>query len=252
MIRDDLLQLGLSDEEVKIYLALLELGGGYVSTVARKAKVHRVTSYNTLGNLVKRRLVSYATHKHIRFYSPEPPQVLENQFEEKYETAKKILPELLALQRSASFTPKIRYFEEKENMVTIFDDMAHTTTEILGYTNLLPLHELFPDVIIRFGKTIEERNIKVRLLSPKDIENEHCIEEFFKEPVQTGLMEILCVNPHQYPFKNGIFFYDDKMAIISYAKQELLGVIIQSAVNTQTQKAMFDLAWLGATSFIVR
>ncbi len=252
MIQNDLQELGLSDEEAKVYLALLELGGGYVSTVARKAKVHRVTTYNTLGNLVKRGLVSHATHKKIRYYSPEPPQVIKNQFEEKYETAKKILPELLALHRSASFTPKIRYFEEKENMIAIFDDMASTKTEILGYTNLVPLHELFPDVILRFGKTIRENKTKVRLLSPRDEANERCVRKFFGESVREGLMEILCVNPLQYPFQNGVFFYDDKMAIISYAKHELLGVIVESAVNTQTQKAMFDLAWLGATSFIVR
>ena len=32
----------------------------------------------------------------------------------------------------------------------------------------------------------------------------------------------------------------------------MLGVVIESAVNAETQKAIFDLAWLGATSFIVQ
>lgn len=252
MLKEDLINIGLSEEEVKVYLAILELGGGYVSTIAKRAKVHRVTCYNTLGNLVKKNLIRFSTSKNIRFYSPEPPQVLLNQIEEKYLTTQKVLPELVALQRSAAFTPKIHYYEQKENIIAIFEDMALTKTEILGYTNFAPLTELFPEVLKKFGTMLVQKKVRARFLSPFDKSNETYIQRFFPDALHNNLLEILCVNATQFPFKNGVFFYDDKMAIISYAKHELLGVIIESAVNTQTQKAMFDLAWLGATSFIVR
>lgn len=251
MIQDDLISLGLSKEEANVYLATMELGGGFVSVIARMAKVHRVTCYNTLGNLVKKGLITYTTRQRVRLYIPEPPQVFFNQLSEKYLTAKKVLPELVALQRSDAFTPKIRFYEEKENMVTIFNDMAEAKTEILGYTNLVPLQALFPDVMEKFGNAIVKKKLHGRFLSPFEPENQSYIKQFFHEAISTGLLEILCVNPQQFPFKNGVFFYDTKMAIISYAKHELLGVMVESAVNTQTQKAMFDLAWLGATSFIV-
>ena len=251
MLKDDLTTVGLSPEEANVYLAILELGGGYVSTIAKKAKVHRVTCYNTLGNLIKKGLINFSQRNRIRFYTPEPPQILFHQIEEKYVTTQKILPQLTALQRSSAFTPKIRYFEEKKNIVAIFEDMALAQSEILGYTNLVPLRDLFPDVLRQFGQTFYQKGLKGRFLSPFDKQNEVCIKEFFHQATEHGLLEILCVNPVQFPFKNGVFFYDNKMAIISYAKHELLGVIIESAVNTQTQKAMFDLAWLGATSFIV-
>ena len=38
----------------------------------------------------------------------------------------KVLPELLSLQNSSAFTPKIKYYEEKENMKSIFEDMLQT------------------------------------------------------------------------------------------------------------------------------
>ena len=78
MLKDDLINLGLSEEEVKVYLATLELGGGYVSTIASRAKVHRVTCYNTLGNLVEKSLIHFSKRKNVRFYTPEPPQILLN------------------------------------------------------------------------------------------------------------------------------------------------------------------------------
>lgn len=252
MITEDLISIGLTPQEAEVYLAILELGGGYVSTIAQRAKVHRVTCYNTLSNLTKRGFVNFSSRNGVRFYLAEPPQVLFNPIEQKYSTAKKMLPILVALHRSSAFTPKIRYYEERENILSIFEDMSRAESEILGYTNLVPLQELFPYELERFGKTLVSKKMKARFLSPFDAENEACIKRFFSDAIKEQNLEILCVNPRQFPFKNGVFFYDNTTAIISYAKSELLGVIIESAVNTQTQKAMFDLAWLGATSFIVR
>jgi len=252
MLKDELVHLGLTEQEGAIYLALLELGGAVVSAVAKKAQVNRVTSYNTLSNLVDKGYVTVSLRRAIQFFTPEPPSLLVSKLEEKYQIAQKVLPELIALQNAASFAPKIRYYEERESITGIFEDMTRAETEILGYTNFASLSELFPQVLGKFAYSILRQNKKVRFLAPNDTENEVCIKKFFAEAISHGLLEIFTVDQQQFPFKNGVFFYDDKMAIISYDKQELLGVIIQSAVNTQTQKAMFDLAWLGATGFIVR
>ena len=166
MIKDDLTALGLSPEEAKVYLATLELGGGHVSIIAKKAKVHRVTCYNTLGNLVKKGLIVFSQHKKIRFYSPEPPQVLLHQMEEKYSMTQRILPGLMALQRSSAFTPKIRYYEEKENIMAIFGDMASAKSEILGYTNLVPLRDLFPEVLEKIRENFFSKKAQRKVFVP--------------------------------------------------------------------------------------
>lgn len=252
MLTDDLALLGLTTEEAKVYLSVLELGGGYVSTIAKKARVNRATCYNTLGNLHKKGLVGYLTRSGVRFYVPEPPQVLTNQFEEKYDTARRVLPQLTLLHGSSAFTPKLRYYEEKEAVSGLFDDIANSSTEILGYTNLVPLSEILPAALRKFSTNLVERKLRARLLTPYDPDNEAVIADFFTEPIAKRHLEILCVNKDQFTFRSGTFFYDDKVTIISYDRDELLGVVIQSAVNAETQKAIFDLAWLGATSFIVQ
>ena len=53
----ELLSLGLSDEEAKVYLACLEINGGPVSVIAKKAGIHRVSCYHTLENLLEKRLL---------------------------------------------------------------------------------------------------------------------------------------------------------------------------------------------------
>ena len=73
MLTSDLEQLGLNKEEAKIYLAVLELGGSYVSVIAKKAKVHRVACYYTLEKLTKKRAFKQFFQKqHEVFFGRKP------------------------------------------------------------------------------------------------------------------------------------------------------------------------------------
>ena len=49
-----------------------------------------------------------------------------------------------------------------------------------------------------------------------------------------------------------VFFliYENKVAVISLNPEELIGMIFESPVYARSQKAIFNLAWLGASSFI--
>lgn len=252
MLNDDLSTLGFPPEEVSVYLAVTELGGGYVSTIARKARVNRATCYNTLANLERKGLVSHAERNGVRFYVSEPPQVLLNAFEERYETARRVLPQLSLLRSSSSFTPKIRVYEDKDGVAALFSEIAGARGEVLGYTNLDPLARIFPSALERFASALRDRTARSRFLTPYDSENEAAIATYFAAPIAARKTEILCVNKEQFTFRSGTFFYDDKVTVISYDRDELLGVVMASAVNAETQKAIFDLAWLGATSFIVQ
>jgi hypothetical protein len=48
-------------------------------------------------------------------------------------------------------------------------------------------------------------------------------------------------------FSNEINIYDNKMAIVSLGKNELLGIIIESDAIAETQKSIFEIAWRAAT-----
>jgi len=53
-------------------------------------------------------------------------------------------------------------------------------------------------------------------------------------------------------FDYEITIYNDKTALVSLNPTELMGIIIESPLYAKTQRAVFNLAWLGATSFVVR
>ncbi|MBU1935311.1 hypothetical protein KKF04_04605, partial [Patescibacteria group bacterium] len=60
------------------------------------------------------------------------------------------------------------------------------------------------------------------------------------------------INPKEFMFEYEINIYGDKVSIVSLNPNELMGMIIESPIYAKTQRAIFNLAWLGATSFIAR
>lgn len=248
----ELLSLGLSDEEAKVYLACLEINGGPASIIARKAGVHRVSCYHTLENLLEKRLLSQHTKNGIKYFSPEPPEQLEKLAQEKVSLAKKLLPELRTLQSSMGFRPKIRTYEGKEGVQRVFRESLEAEKEILGYTNMKTVTEFFPDFFRDYTRERFGKKIKTRYLSPNTVESVHAIDPFLPAKYDPNLIEILLVNKEQFPFENEILIFGNTVGIVSLNRDELLGLLVESAALARTMRAVFDLAWLGATAFVAK
>ena len=76
MLIDDLIEIGLSQNEAKIYLALLELGPTTTGPLIKKTCLYRVITYDTLEKLLKLGLVNYSLKKNIKNFEAEDPKQL--------------------------------------------------------------------------------------------------------------------------------------------------------------------------------
>lgn len=252
MIQSDLHTLGLSAEETAVYLTVIELGGAFASSIALRSKTPRVNCYHLLEKLQKKQLITSYTKDGTKFFVAEPPQVLINQQEEKLKLASKLVPELMKLKNVHGFKPIIRSYEGLEGIKAIFDQTLEASNEVLGYTNLESLGNLLPTYLPEYTKKLVRKGIKARFLSPSTVSAKSFLETFYPKDFPRELVEILFVNPHEFNFENQISIYDNNVAIISLNPNELIGVLIQSEVYARTERAVFNLAWLGATSFVAR
>ncbi len=248
----ELLKLGLTQEEAKVYLACLEISGGPVSIIARKAGVNRVSCYHTLENLLERRLLSQYNKNGVRCFAPEPPEQVVKLAEERVTIAKVLLPELKSLASSLAFKPKIRFYEGQDGVEKVFTESLAAEGEILGYTNLKLVTEFFPSFFRQYTATRLKKGIKTRYLSPTTVDSVRVLDPFLPPKSDPNLIEILLVNKDQFPFGNEVLIFNDSVGIVSLNKDELLGLIVESATFARTMKAVFDLAWLGATAFVAR
>jgi HTH-type transcriptional regulator, sugar sensing transcriptional regulator len=250
---EQLIDLGLTKEESKVYLAVLVLGGSFVSAIARRAEVNRATCYHTLGNLVSKGLVSSYSRGKLKHFSAENPKKFVQMATDRLDRAKELMPELMSITNALAFKPKVRFLEGKEGIKTVFDDILESgEKEVLGYTNVGSLVSLFPDAFKKYCYSKVKRKIKTRYIIPAAGEGVDVIDDYFPKNYDQRLLEILAVNPDQFFFENEIVVYGNKVAVISLNKDELIGLLVESATFAKSMRSIFDLAWLGATAFVAR
>lgn len=182
----------------------------------------------------------------------EPPQVLVNNAQQQFERAKKLLPELLSITNAHAFKPIIRSYEGIEGIKNIFEQTLQAKSEVLGYTNLEALGSLLAEYLPDYTRRLVKKNLKTRWLSPSSEKSRTFIQKFYPKNFPKELVEILFVNPKEFQFENQIAVYDNFVAITSLNPDELIGILIESAAYARTQRAIFNLAWLGATAFVAQ
>lgn len=252
IIDKELTNLGLTPEESKVYLAILELGGAFVSAIARRAGANRSSCYHTLQNLVKKGLVSSYQKGRVLHFSAEDPKRFLQIAEERMAHTKELIPQLLSLTNTLAFKPKIRFYEGLEGIKSIFEDVLTTKDEVLGYTNLRGLIDLFPEYFKEYCHKKVRNGIRTRTICPATPEGVDIINDYYPKKYDPNLLEILMVNPREFSLQNEIAIYGNKVAIMSLNKDELIGLLVESANFAGSMKSVFDLAWLGATAFVAR
>ena len=71
-----LTEYGLSDKEIRVYVALLPLGSVSLQEIAKRLSLPRTTVYNTLSYLSTKGLVSKITKKGITHFEAIDPKTL--------------------------------------------------------------------------------------------------------------------------------------------------------------------------------
>lgn len=246
MKSSELIELGLTEEEADVYLALLTLGGSYVSAIAKKAGVHRVVCYKVLDGLVSKGLISQFTKEGIRHFSVEDPRILVRKQHQKLERAERILPELLSMRHTLAYQPKIQYYEGVEGLKSVLEDTLFAENEIIGYTDFGALSKVLPEQdLIRYANQKLERKIKTRCISPHSNNALRHLGLCYPQGFQSDLLEVLFVDPKDALFEYQICMYNDRVAILSLNPNELLAMTVESPVYARTERAIFQLAWKG-------
>ena len=116
-------ELGLSEKEAKVYLALLTLGEASVLSIAKTGEVKRTTVYSVLDSLKQKGLVEMVIRGLKTFYRPVDPQNLVAVIEERKRQLNKYLPDFLSLYNASGQGSYLRYYEGLPAIKTIYEDL---------------------------------------------------------------------------------------------------------------------------------
>ena len=235
-------KLGLSDKEIKVYLALLEYGAISVRGLVEVAGLNRGTTYDILKRLQEIGLVSYY-HQETKqkFVAEEPEKLIKLVNDREAEIANlkiafsELVPELKSIQDKGANKPTSKFYEGKHGIRFILDDVLETLNKaehreyyIYSAKNASEdINRAYPN----FTQERIKKNIKVKAISLAEGGGQH------------GLDERRWLGSHDES-ATFMLIYAGKCAFISRDSQDKpVGVLIENEMIYKTQKIIFQKLW---------
>ncbi len=237
---------GLSEKEIAVYLALVELGPSSVREISAKSKVNRGTSYDILKSLIGIGIVSYYNKESKQYFIAEPPEKLLSAIDQKKEDLDEVrghieqsLPLIKTLFEKQGGKPSVKLYEGAKGIKQILEDVLACTSksaekEYYLYSSSTAedrksVYADMPD----FSKKRIAKNISVKIISLGEGGQLAGLDERKSMPTAGKAVK----STHE-------IIYAGKVAHISLDdKENPVGVLIQNEAIYQTQKRVFEFNW---------
>ncbi len=246
-IKESLLLLGCSEKEISYFVSAFRMGAAPLSEHAKQAKLQRSTAYLIAQQLVDKGLLEHDHRNYNQHYTAASPDKLIRMVEAKKRrlarSSAKLQdskPDLNGLFGNHDAVPHVTTYTGKNGLISIWNDILSTKSEILLWTNQEVEHMLFGTK--QHGQFIRERTrkqIPIRVLAVDNPDGRLLLESDAKNFRQTKLLD------DSTHFTAETYVYDNKVAIIDHTT-DIIGIIIESRNVRDSQAAMFELTWRNA------
>jgi DNA-binding MarR family transcriptional regulator len=243
-LRQSLLDLGLTSNEISLYLASLSSGPKTLSSLAHQLGIQRPNLYKTIAQLEDRGLASFtATKQKKRTFVVEPPTRVRELLQKKRENITtdehhliSAIPALMASYRQGEGSTKIKFFESRSEWMDAFFGTLDEADQIDWFGNY---HEWVSFVTpeqeqLWVDKRIEKR-IPIRLLMLPSEEGKGLIN-----PKPQTQREYRLLNS-KAPFDCSFQLYSNK--VLLWQPKTPLAVLIEDENITQMFRAIFSTLW---------
>ena len=190
---DELKFLGLTENEIKIYLSLLKNTRSSGSQIRRLTGIANSRVYSSLDNLINLGLVSFETTTKGKIFSSADPEVIQDIFKEHMEKIENIIPGLRKMQRKTKNETKSAIYEGFNGFKTALNRFANEcpageTIYILGFSNQAYKSEKLRYILSNANKISIKKKHKFKMI----LDNKENI--FYKDRKLEGLSQIKFMN----------------------------------------------------------
>lgn len=221
-------EIGMDENEAKIYIALLRLAASSATELSRQTKIERTAVYRIIERMIDSGLVTFVTENKVKKFRAVKPEKLLIHLREREEMLKEFLPELKKVPKQEK-EPEIEIYRglkgiksmirdilklKKDSFVIIGDKQAKGLEQFFRiFVRLVEKEGIRERLLIKEGTDIlKSRNTKIRYL-PKE----------YNIPATTGgCGDIVRIILHSEPF---------------------FAITIKSREFAETYKSYFELLW---------
>lgn len=237
--------IGLSENEISIYLAALKVGASSAQSIAKIANQKRTTTYSVLKGLVEKGLVGVSIERGKQRFVAEPPEKLIDILEETTRKLKESLPELKTIYNERKEKPKILFFEGKNAIQNIYDDTLREKPKVILEWNTNAYFD-YPTV----DPTYIAKRMKLGILAKRIAGSSSKWHTKHKRYDKSELAETLIVPKDKFWPEVEVNIYKNKVAFLSYADD--MSVIIESKAIARAMRQAYNLSWEGAKTYDIK
>ena len=230
-------ELGLTKNEVKVYINLLELGNTPAGPLIKRVGMHRAAVYNLLDLLIDKGLVSYILKSNRRHFSADDPKRLTEYLEtkrmllnEKATQLKKLIPKLRIKKQLTTKEQEGTIFMGKRGIKSILEDVLQQKKEWLVFGAEGKFKKLFPWYFNHHHEKRSKLKIHLRMI---------CNESLRKRVLPFAKVRYL---PKNYISPATTYIYSNTVVIIIWEPTPE-AFVMKSGQVAESYRNFFELLW---------
>jgi len=249
MIQQTLQEIGLSEKEAKVYIALLQQGKAQgPQDTANSTKLPRTTIYDVVSSLTEKGLIQEIDQSGKKMFMVDTPHHLfsfldakQMEVEKGRNKVKTVIRQLELMQNPNLPVPSLRHFEGEEGLLRMFRQQI---VEVGGQDDSFTVvctssfFSTFQPMFRELAREVDPKGYTVRVLiaSPEE------------DPVFIRMknLEVKGTKEHFF-FTAGIDVCGQFIGFWSEMDQ-LTGTLLEHQAMAKAQRFLFDIAWKGIPS----
>lgn len=239
--------IGLTKSEVKVYLALLDMGASSTGPIVMRSRTADSKIYEVLQKLSNKGLVGSFLKGGVKHYKAASPNMIleylkekKRQVENEEEAISKILPSLLLTERQKSEEKEASIFTGSRGVKTAFQDIVDTLSkgEEVRIMGVYQYGEHFLGLVQNFHKNRVAKGIRAKLLYNRGAgEVAKALSRY--KPIENRFMPSDLSTP-------AVFLIYKGKVIVSLG-DEFTMFMIKSESVAKAFNAYFDAMWAAAS-----
>jgi len=248
MISDSLKELWFSENEAKIYIAVLSLWIATITEIARKVNEKRENVYYTLELLQKKWYISCIVKNSVNNYTALDPRELHEKAQKKADNLLANIPELLALIPKNWWKMSVNLYEWLEWFKTAYEHVVLSSKYMadgeyfLWFIGTQHINKALEKYLVneRVPRRLKFKTKTRAIIDKKSIKHKSDSYSDYHETTH----ETLIIDDPFFNISNEIIIHwKDEVSIMMYWDDDLSAMIVKSQTLHDTLKSLFYLVW---------
>jgi len=240
-IKNNLKELGFSSNEIKVYIALTQLGEATASQIAKKSDIPRTTAISILNKMKDDNYLTVHKYRGTTYFWIESPKTLADSFEHRKEIADQLAGSLTDLYRTESTFPQAQIFDTKTSIKKFIESTINklekkSTIYTIDTPEAGNYAKIYSDTLNqKFLELKRRRQVLTKTLVPYGTFEKINIQKLKAQNIEVREM------PHGIKFEASLWIMKDM--VVHFSGKPPFVVAIKHDVITPGIKSVYDYLW---------